>query len=100
MSDPGPNFAQWILLLSLAIYGLWIGIKGWQQFRHPDGTTPFGLGLMINWNRGHTTDRSDKPSEDAWTQPGLVRFWGVLLMTAGGVALLLPVFIFLITKQR
>lgn len=98
MNDPAPNFAQWILLLSLAIYGLWIGIKGWQQFRHPDGTKPFGVGWMINWSHGHTTDGSEGHSEDAWTQPGIVRFWGLLLMIAGGAALLLPIFILLITQ--
>jgi|GEM_PF-6768012 hypothetical protein len=96
MSEPGPNFVQWILILSLAIYGLWIGIKGWRQFRHPDGTKPFGLGWMINWSQGHTTDGPSGSSDNSWT--GIVRFWGLLLMIAGAAALLLPVFILLITQ--
>ena len=99
MNDPAPNFAQWILLLSLAVYGLWIVIKGWQQFRHPDAVKPFGLGWRIDWSRQeHPTGEHSELQKDTWSYSGFVRFWGLLLMIAGGAALLLPLFILLITR--
>ena len=98
MNDPTPNFAQWILLLSLAVYGLWIAIKGWQQFRDPDGVKPFGLGWMTDWSQEHPTGEHSEPPKDSWSYSGFVRFWGLLLMIAGGAALLLPLFILLITR--
>lgn len=98
MNNPTPNIVQWILLLSLAVYGLWIALKGWQQFRHPNGAKPFGLGWIIDWSQEHTAGEHSKPSEDGWAYSGLVRSWGLLLMIAGGAAVLLPLFILLITR--
>ncbi len=98
MDNAAPNAIQWIILLALSIYGLWLLIRGWQQFKNPSGSPPLGLGWLIRLSTRRLTEAKRVEVDEVVSHPAIVRLWAGCAIALGVLAISLLVWVWIVSR--
>jgi len=83
MTDASPTIGQWLVLTAGAVSGLWLVVRGWQQFKQPTCSYPVGTGWWIRLLKWQLPDEYHAQVNRFFFDPAVVRFFAMLAMFVG-----------------
>lgn len=82
----------WFLAAIGVAIGIWLIVRAWRQFRHPETLNLPGISILVQMSHILQSDSHATTNEDLWSNPIVVRLVATAYMGAGTLPIWLLIF--------
>jgi|GEM_PF-5144484 hypothetical protein len=82
----------WILAVLAVTVGIWLIIRAWRQFEHPESLDLPGVSVLVRLSRILQPDSDATHRDELWSNPTVVRLVATAYMGVGTLPIWLLIF--------